>query len=50
MERLAGWIISEPTNYQLFSGEVSRIAPISGPSSGVVNYEVTIRLEDLQNL
>jgi HlyD family secretion protein len=33
---------------QLFSGEVSRIAPISESNSGVVNYEVTIHLKDLE--
>ncbi len=33
---------------QVFSGEVSRVAPISEASSGVVNYEVTIRLNDLK--
>jgi HlyD family secretion protein len=32
---------------QLFSGEVSRIAPISESDSGVVNYEVTVHLKDL---
>jgi HlyD family secretion protein len=32
---------------QVFSGEVSRIAPISASDSGVVNYEVTVRLKDL---
>ena len=30
-----------------FNGEVSRIVPISASDSGVVNYEVTIRLLDL---
>lgn len=33
---------------QRFSGEVSRVAPISEASSGVVNYEVSIRLKDLE--
>ncbi|MEW5958583.1 MAG: efflux RND transporter periplasmic adaptor subunit, partial [Chloroflexota bacterium] len=33
---------------QVFNGEVSRIAPISESASGVVNYEVTIRLKDLE--
>ncbi len=33
---------------QVFNGEVSRIAPISESTSGVVNYEVTIRLKDLE--
>ncbi len=33
---------------QLFNGEVSQIAPISESSSGVVNYEVTVRLMDLE--
>ena len=32
---------------QVFSGEVNRIAPISESDSGVVNYEVTVRLKDL---
>ena len=32
---------------QVFNGEVSRIAPISEATSGVVNYEVIIRLNDL---
>lgn len=32
---------------QTFKGEVSRIAPISEAASGVVNYEVTIKLIDL---
>lgn len=32
---------------QVFKGEVSRIAPISESDSGVVNYEVSIRLDDL---
>lgn len=31
-----------------FSGEVSRIAPTSAADSGVVNYEVTIQLNDLK--
>jgi HlyD family secretion protein len=33
---------------QVFKGQVSRIAPISQSSSGVVNYEVTIHLQNLQ--
>ena len=33
---------------QVFKGEVSRIAPISEASSGVVNYEVTVQLKDLK--
>lgn len=33
---------------QQFNGEVSRIAPISEASSGVVNYEVIIELKDLE--
>ncbi len=33
---------------QVFQGEVSRIAPISQASSGVVNYQVTIQLKDLE--
>jgi HlyD family secretion protein len=32
---------------EIFSGVVSRIAPTSESDSGVVNYEVTIRLDDL---
>jgi HlyD family secretion protein len=32
---------------QVFRGEVSRIAPISESDSGVVNYEVTVRLKNL---
>jgi RND family efflux transporter MFP subunit len=33
---------------QLFSGEVSRIAPTSQSDSGVVNYQVTLQLNDLE--
>lgn len=33
---------------QVFSGEVSRIAPISEADSGVVNYKVTVQLNDLK--
>jgi HlyD family secretion protein len=33
---------------QTFNGEVSQIAPISEADSGVVNYEVTIHLTDLE--
>ncbi len=33
---------------QIFEGEVSRIAPISESSSGVVNYEVMIHLNNLE--
>jgi HlyD family secretion protein len=33
---------------QTFKGEVSRITPISEAESGVVNYEVTIQLIDLE--
>ena len=33
---------------QLFTGEVSRIAPMSESDSGVVNYQVTVRLNDLE--
>jgi HlyD family secretion protein len=32
---------------QTFSGQVSRIAPTSTASSGVVNYEVAVRLDNL---
>ncbi len=32
---------------QIFTGAVSRIAPISESTSGVVNYEVMVRLNDL---
>jgi HlyD family secretion protein len=31
---------------RLFQGEVARIAPVSSDTSGVVNYQVTIRLTD----
>lgn len=33
---------------QVFNGQVSRIAPISEADSGVVNYKVTIQLNDLE--
>jgi HlyD family secretion protein len=33
---------------QVFSGEVSRIAPTSEADSGVVNYKVTVQLNDLE--
>jgi len=33
---------------QAFDGEVSQIAPISESSSGVVNYEVTVALKNLE--
>lgn len=41
-------IVVDALTDQLFQGEVSRIAPISEASSGVVNYEVTVQLKDLK--